>query len=293
MEIPDSVEPIYSFDPEEGIDVITNYLSPLDEDIKDLELFVEFFDQTNEEQFAQYIEILSEAAVDKTSSEMIEKLDQVISFLIEHLDPTLYPDQVHELQKLLKASPFLRSIQVKTGLYKITSFLLEQIKSVSPTELEDWLPEYDDFEKPSEFVHLIRLALVYQRIDMLLKEGTQEWLLEELIAELLTYEDFNKALKTANKIKDISIRNKVLDRIATTLSRPENIKQAHNYLKEMDHTNQLYLSQKMTQDLCDGEFFDEAKAFIEKLHKKGLNTEKLSHNLAKALLSQHKGTKRL
>lgn len=285
MEINDSYEPLYSFDPEEGSDYQTNYLSPLDE-IEDIENFINFVDQTDEERIAEYVAILSEATVDKTSGEMIERLDQVIGFLIEHLDPTLYSEQIEELQKLLKASPFLRSIQVKSGLYKIISFILEQIKDVSPAELEDWLPEYDEFEKPSEFLHLIRLALLYQRIDLALKNPGGEILLEEMIAELMEYEDFNKALKTANKIKNIHIRNKILDRISNTLSRPDNIKQAHNYLKEMDLTNQLYLSHKMTQELCEGEFFDEAKEFIEKLNKKGLNTDKLSHSLANALLNR-------
>ena len=285
MEINDSYEPIYSFDPEEGSDYQTNYLSPLDE-IEDIESFINFVDQTSDEQFAQYVEILSEATVDSSASEMIGRLDQVITFLIDHLDPTLYSDQIQELQKLLKASPFLRSIQVKTGLYKIIAFILEQIKSVSPAELEDWLPEYDEFEKPDDFIHLIRLALLYQRLDMALKDPNGEGLLEEMIAELLVYEDFNKALKTANKVKNANIRNKVLDRISNTLARPENIKRAHNYLKDMDLTNQLYLSHKMTQELCDGEHFDEAKDFIEKLNKKGLNTDKLSNNLASALLKK-------
>lgn len=287
MEIPDSIEPIefYSFDPEEASDYQTNYLSPLNE-IEDIQSFINFVDQSDEERFAQYVEILSEATVDSSASEMISRLDQVITFLIDHLDPTLYSEQIQELQKLLKASPFLRSIQVKTGLYKIIAFILEQIKSVSPAELEDWLPEYDEFEKPEEFVHLIRLALLYQRIDMALKDPVNESLLEEMIAELLVYEDFNKALKTANRIKNTQYRNKILDRISSSLARPENIKRAHNYLKDIDLTNQLYLSQKMTEELCEGAFFDEAKEFIEKLNKKGLNTDKLSHNLAKALLEK-------
>lgn len=282
MEINDPNPIPASFDPETGSDY---YFQPQIEDADiDFEKWVNDVSQSYDETLDQSLEIFTEAVVDKTTSEDFTQVNQVISFLIEHLDPSTYPKEVQELQKLLRVSPLLRLVQIKAKGSQVVSFILDQIKNVDEKTLAEWMPDYEEFDKPSYFKPLLKLAILYHSIDILLAQGGDEALLEEIIAELLQYEDFNKALSTAKKIKNAHLRNRCLDRIASTLAKATNLKRALEGASDLEKADQFYLFHRLTKDLCEIKAFDQAIDLIDRLNKEGQHeTDRFSSEVAHSL----------
>lgn len=257
----------------------SNFIDP-----EDLPLEIEeilFYGETDEEQFERIREKLSEAVVDSSRTEEFKKIDQVISFLIDHLEEDKYPEEIKALQSLLQSHPTLKTIsllQLKTDISHIVEFVLNEITHVDEDEIRSWFPEYDEMEKPKYFVHLLRLALLYQTIDRILLSPNREELLEELIEDLFYMEDYNKALELVHKITSKDRRDRLIRRFADLLTQTKHFKKAIDFanllsdekdrfdaVREVLKGSHYPLEKELIQEMNQGEKTAKTDSMIKEL----------------------------